>query len=410
MRPYPLEGYRLIDFGWVYSAPLLSSMLADMGAEVIKVESRKRLDANRRVGRPLIGGQPLPGDETELVPLFQQVNRNKLGIGVDLKHPQAATLLRELVRKSDAVVENFTPGVMAKLGLGYEALREVKPDIIMISLSSAGQEGPLAQLRGYGFTLTSLGGLDSVVGYPGEPVLGAAMPNLSDPSAAVHGALLVLAALYHRERTGQGQYIDLSQLESITSLLGEPMMDYTLNGRVAGPQGNQHPTMAPHGIYPCRGEDKWLSIAIGSEEEWQSFCRALGYPPWTQEERFTDSGGRLAHRDELDRMVSQWTRRYSPYEATEILQRAGVAAAPVLSIEEQHQDPHFQARVHLRGHHPLLGPQLLFATPWKLSDTPGGLRRPAPLLGQHNEYVFGQLLGLSQDQIAQLAADGVIEG
>lgn len=417
MSQYPLAGYRVIDLGWVVSGPLVSCILGDLGAEVIKVESRQRLDANRRLSRPIKGGQAVfgpggqeaPADEGELAPLFHQLNRNKLSVTLNLKQPRAVALLKALVKRSNVVVENFGPGVLQEWGLDYEALREVRPDLVMISLTAAGQYGPLAASRAYAPTISSLGGQESLVGYEGEPVLGNLMFGLSDQSAGFHGAMLVLAALYHRRRTGEGQYIDFSQLEAVVSLLGEPILDYFMNGRVAGPQGNRHPTRAPHGIYPCRGEDKWVSIAVGSQEEWQNLCRALGHPAWAKDERFADAFARLRNRKALDRLVAAWTAQHTPEEATQILQEAGVAATPVLTIEEQYADPHFQARGLLVDcHHPLFGSESLFATPWRLSETPQGIHRPAPLLGQHNDYVFGEILDLSEEEIARLEEEKVL--
>lgn len=408
---YPIEGYRVVDFGWVLAGPVTGHILADMGAEVIKVESRRRLDASRR-GRPITGERTEMGDrgeEPDLIPLFHNINRNKLSITVDITHPKGPPLLKELIKRSDAVLENFPPAVMRRYGLHYEALREVKPDIVMISLSTAGQSGPLADLRAYAPAVTSLGGLEALVGYPGERILGMMGLNFSDPTAGLISAFALLVGLYYRQRTGKGQYIDLSQMEAIACLAGEAIMDYTMNGRVMRPRGNHHPSMAPHGNYPCQGDDKWVSIAVGSEEEWQAFRRALGDPPWAQDERFADAYRRLNNREALDKFVAAWTREHSPYEVTDILQKAGVAAMPVMGIEEQFSDPHYQARgVYVDVEHPIIGAEIIYGLPWKLSDTPGAIRGPAPNLGQHNDYVFREILGLSSEEIARLTEEGVI--
>lgn len=225
----------------------------------------------------------------------------------------------------------------------------------------------------------------------------------ADFNAAVHAAFAILAALYHRKRTGKGQYVDMAQLETLISTMGEAMMEYTMNGEVLGTQGNQHPTMAPHGNYPCRGEDKWVSIAVNTEEEWKGFCEAMGNPPWTFQEKFADKYKRLQNRSELDSLVSQWTLNHTHYEVTDLLQRAGAAAAPLLDTEERFFDPHFQKRrVYLEVEHPATGMDWVAGIPWKLSETPGEIRCPSPLLGQHNRYVFGELLGMSEEEISRI--------
>ncbi len=415
-----LEGIRVIDFGWVWAGPLATSFLADLGAEVIKVESRARLDNVRLMGRAkfrdkaILGVEPrqLEGEDMELTPMYHNINRNKLCVALNLKHPAAVDIAKKLVAGSDIVLENFTPHVLKSAGLDYNSLREVKPDIIMISMTTGGQDGALTNMRSYAPSLTSLSGLESTVGYGDGRVMGTLTFGLGDPNGAVHAVYAMLAALYHRKKTGQGQYIDMSQLEAMVSLLGEPLLDYQLNGRVMGPTGNRHPRMAPYGNYPAlceEGEDKWVSIAVKTEEEWLAFCRALGHQEWAQDERFSGLQKRLHHRELLDRLVGEWTSKRTAHEATALLQEAGVAAAPVLGIEEQYEDPHLQARgLHARCRHPLFGEQTLFNVPWKLSRTPPSVRRPAPLLGQHNDQVLGDILGISGEEIKRLTEEGAV--
>ena len=415
MAQLPLEGCRVIDFGWVWAGPMLGGLLADLGAEVIRVESRDRPDNLREIGRPIsenfVQGCPHPdlkGEDIEQVPMFHNVNRGKLGITLNLKHPEAPGVIKELARVSDVVIENFTPQVLRRVGLGYDDLREVRPDLIMISMAVAGQSGPLSDIRTYAPSLTSLGGLESLVGYPEEPVLGMLTFGYGDPNAAACGAFALLAALYHRHKTGEGQHIDLSQLEAAVCLLGEALLDHTMNGRVAGPQGNRNPFMAPHGIYPCKGEDQWVAVAVETNEDWRTLCRAMEKPDLVGEERFADVYNRLQHWQELDQILAQWTRRHTPYEVMEILQRSGVAAAPVLDIDGLGNDPHFQKRgIRVPCEHPVTGPETLCSNPWNLSDTSPKVRQPAPMLGQHNHYVFGQLLGKSPEEVNRLEKEGV---
>ena len=410
----PLDGLRVLDFGWVAVGPVIGSLLAEMGAEVIKIESSRRLDYCRllpptpSVRREQPDRAPVAAD-LDMVSMFHNYNRGKLGITVDLRHPGAPALLRRLVARSDVVLENFSPGVLRRIGLHYEALREVRPDLVMISCSAAGQDGPWSELKTFAPSLSSLAGLEVLIGYPGERVLGALAYGYADPSNAHHGALAVLAALWHRQRTGQGQYIDMSQIEATVGLTVEPLMDWFMNGRVWGRQGNDHLSMAPHGHYPCRGDDAWVSIAVEDDRAWTRLVAALGDVPWAREPRFATLAGRRAHLAELDARLAEWTRERTGWEATEILQRAGVAAFPVYGLDEQAADPHFQARgLMARPEHPRIGPMQVYAHPIKLGATPGGVTATAPMLGEHNDHVFRELLGLSAVEIERLRAEGVI--
>ena len=401
MANYPLQGYRVVDFSWVWAGPLLGMILADMGAEVIKVETNKRLDSAR-----LTPGRSTVGPETDFV--FHSMNRNKLGITVDMSDPRGADLIRELVKVSDVAVENFSPKGLINLGLKYENLSEVNPKLVMISLPAAGQYGPLSNVVTYAPSLGALCGYSSLIGYPEERVLGEQTPYL-DVNSAIHGAFAVMSALYYREQTGKGQYIDMAQIEVGVSIIGEAFMEYFMNGRVMGTNGNRSPVMAPHNNYPCQGEGRWVSIAVRTDEEWKGFCQAIGNPPWTEDGRFSEKHDRLTNRDELDSLVSAWTTGYTDYEVMEILQKAGVAATPCLDLMERFSDPHFEARqVHLQVEHPATGIDVIAGLPFKFSETPCEVRRPAPMLGQHNEYVFGELLHKSKEEIAQLIEDQVI--
>jgi len=401
MANYPLGGYRVVDFSWVWAGPLLGMILADMGAEVIKVETQKRLDSAR-----LTPGRSTVGPETDFV--FHSMNRNKLGVTVDMSDPRGAALIKELVEISDVAVENFSPKGLRNLGLEYASLRKVNPKLVMISLPAAGQYGPLSDIVTYAPSLGALCGYSSLIGYPGERVLGEQTPYL-DVNSAIHGAFAVLVALYYRERTGKGQYIDMAQIEVGASAIGEAFIEYFMNGRVMGTMGNRNPTMAPHNNYPCRGDDKWISIAVETNEEWRGFCDAIGNPPWAQDARFSNRLNRLRNQDELDKLVSGWTVEFTYYEVMDILQRAGVAAAPCLDLTERFSDPHFENRgTHLQVEHSATGVDIIAGIPFKLSQTPCEVRRPAPLLGEHNEHVFGKLLGKTGEEIAQLIEDKVI--
>jgi len=401
MANYPLSGYRVVDFSWVWAGPLLGELLADMGAEVIKVETNKRLDSAR-----LTPGRSTVGPETDFV--FHSINRNKLGITVDMTDPRGAKLIRDLISISDVALDNFSPMGLKKLNLEYAELSQANPQLVMISLPAAGQNGPLSNIVTYAPSLGALCGYSSLIGYPGERVLGEQTPYL-DVTSSIHGAFAVLSALYYRERTGKGQYIDMAQIEVGASVIGEAFMEYFMNGRVLGTMGNRSPTMAPHNNYPCLGEDRWVSIAVDTEEEWRSFCTAIGNPPWVKEKRFSDKFNRQRNLEELDRLISAWTINLSNYEVMDILQKAGVAATPCLDLMERFSDPHYAERgTHLQVEHPATGIDIIAGIPFKLSGTPGEVRRPAPMLGQHNDYVFRELLGRTESELAQLVEEKVI--
>jgi benzylsuccinate CoA-transferase BbsF subunit len=404
MTGLPLEGYRVVNFGWLWAAPLIGYHLADFGAEVIRVESNSNLGIFRRWALPLEGDQM----DTDIGgAIFQYVNHSVLSITANLRKPEGIELCKKLVAISDVVIENFHPRVMKSLGLDYENLRQIKSNIIMVSLSGVGQTGPLCDVLTYGPSVAALSGLQSLYGYTdGEIVAEAAT---ADPAAGTTAAFLVLAALRHRNRTGEGEFIDMGQTEPTSSILGEPIMDFFMNQRVAGFQGNRRAGMVPHNIYPCRGDDEWVSIAVETDEEWKSFCDAIGNPPWTTEERFADKLSRLHNQDKLDELISEWTVGHTGYDVTAILQSAGVAAMPCFGDEGVWHDPHHRARETfvLRDHPKVTRPIPYPGPVWKLSETPGEVRR-APILGEHNDYVYRELLHLTKEEIARLVEEEVI--
>ncbi|MFC1534720.1 CaiB/BaiF CoA transferase family protein [Thermodesulfobacteriota bacterium] len=407
----PLDGYRVLDFGTAWAGPMAGHLLADTGAEVIKVETRNKIDGNR-LGRPIVGKEIAGDDKSKWVdmqPAFHALNRNKLSITIDLKNPVGQKIIKELIKISDVVIDNSSPGVMKKLGLDHDSLEAIKPDIITLSLTACGENGPLRDAVAYAPAITAIGGLNSLLGYRDQedPYL----MNLAygDASASIHGTLAILASLWHREETGEGQHIELSESEAVTSLLGEGFMEYIMNGRVLGPQGNYHKSMCPHGVYRCKGEDKWVAIAINTEDEWRSFCNATGSKHWLREEKFSDRKNRLNNQTELDNLISGWTKDRTPREVMEMLQKAGVAATIVMNVENQFADPHYKERKTFEEvEHPMIGKELIHGIPWRMSKTPGRIERSAPSLGEHNEYVFGQLLGYSMTEIKRLEKEKVL--
>ena len=404
----PLAGYRVLDFGWVLAGAIPGMVLADMGAEVIKVETRQRLDY-MRLGRPIVGDQPDP----EQNPMFHNVNRGKLSVTLNISEPDAVEMAKRLVAKCDVVIENFSPGVMDRLGLGYETLRSIKPDIIMASISSTGQEGPLRDLRAYAPSIGALSGLDSTMGYEGGGPLGL-KHAFGDICGALHAVFAIVSALYRRNRTGEGQYIDVSMLRATVVTQGAGLMEHALTGRALQPRGNYDPTMVPYGNYPCApgsdgNDDKWISIAVAIESEWQGLVSAMANPAWAKDQRFSSQYRRQRHRRELDALLSQWTAGHDPDALTELLQQHGVAAAPVLSAEERLFHPHFMQRgLYSDIDHPALGAEPIFNLMWSLSKTPSAVRRHAPLMGEHNRQVLCDTLGLSDGELEELTQRQVV--
>lgn len=399
----PLAGHRVLDFGWVLAGAIPGMVLADMGAQVIKVETRQRMDY-MRLGRPIIGDEPDP----EQHPMFHNVNRGKQSIALNTTKPEAIGLVKQLVARCDVVIENFSPGVMERLGLGYPELSRIKPDLVMASISSNGQTGPLRDLRAYAPSIGALAGLDSTLGYEGERPLGL-KHAYADVSGALHGVFAIAAALHQRRRTNEGQYIDLSMLRATVATMGAGLMEYEMTGRVMGPRGNYDPTMGPYGNYPCRGDDAWVSIAVRTEDEWRGLVQAIGSPGWTTNDMFASRYARLGHRKELDTHLSRWTLEHTPMEASETLQAHGVAAVPVMGAEDRLFNPHFQERgLYSDIEHPSLGAEPIFNIMWNLSRTPPSIRRHAPLLGEHNQEIFGGLLGMPEAEIARLEEEQVL--
>lgn len=394
-----LVGIRVLDFTNLLAGPFTTLLLGFLGAEVIKVESRVQLDGARR--------PPYAYHDPDSSPVFNSLNLNKLSIQLDLKQPIAVELVYQLVAISDAVVENLRPGVMERLGLGYQRLRQVNPSIIMASASSAGATGPESSFPGYAAVFNALSGLGHLTGYPDAPPT--ELRDGVDARVGATTALAILAALFHRRRTGEGQFIDLSAREAITMGGAEALMEYAMNGRVVQRQGNREKGFAPHGCYRCEGEDAWVTIAVGSEPEWQALCRATGHLEWASDPRFADSFLRYKNQDDLDQLIERWTQCHTAEEVAQALQSSRVAAAPSMSSRALLEDPHLQGRgVWQEVQHPVLGRQKVQGAPWRLSRTPPTIRSPGPLLGQHNHQVFVQLLGLSPGEVEDLVDRVVI--
>lgn len=399
-----LEGLKVVELTRIIVGPHTGRMLAEHGATVVKVETMHHPDT-LRLATPFKDNQP----GLDRAGYFSKYNVNKLGLTLNLEKPQGIEVFKRLVKWADVVIESNAPEVMPKLGLTYEELRRIKPDIIMVSTNQLGQTGPWRLFKAYGAQAAAMAGFYYLTGFLDQdpPGVFGAYTDLVSPQWVV---CALLAALDYRRRTGKGQYIDHSQFEAGVHWLATTVLDYGVNGRVAERTGNRDPYAAPHGVYPCRGQDRWCAIAVTNDREWQSFSRVIGNPDWSGEPRFSTLLERKRNEDELDWLVAEWTMEHSPQEVMTLMQEAGVPAGVVATSEDLHRDPQLKHRGHFQVlEHKEMGPTAYDTPPYRLSKTPFELESAAPCLGQHNEYILKEILGMSDDEIADLMAEGVLE-
>jgi crotonobetainyl-CoA:carnitine CoA-transferase CaiB-like acyl-CoA transferase len=408
MRKLPLSGIRVLDFCQMWAGPHATEWLSVLGAEVIKVENNVRLDYMRTVGAP----PNLAGKGPDVGSTFATLSWGKKSITLNMTQSKARELAKKLLAKSDVVVENFGGGVLERWGLSYAEMQKIKPDIIYFANSGYGRSGPHKERPAYAEIVDAFTGATYVNGYPGgEPSVIGVSP-WTDGAAAIHGAFAILTAIYHTRKTGKGQFIDAAMIEGAANFLGELVMGYFINGNEGERTGNRDAIMAPHGCYPCKmteDEAEWVAIAVTNQKEWRSLCKLMGNPSWSQKEEFSDELSRWKNQEQLDVYIGEWTRKYGAYEIAGKLQRAGIAASASLSTRQLTHDPHMAARkFFIPMKHKVLGDISIASLPIKMS----GYRRMnyqcAPLLGEHNEDVFGRLLGLSGEEIKQLIEEKVI--
>jgi benzylsuccinate CoA-transferase BbsF subunit len=401
----PLDGIRVADFSWIINGPQIAQWLATMGAEVIKIESQVYIDIGRINPAGMADRKAGPNRNG----YYHALNYGKKAITLNLASEKGRDLADDIIRKSDFVLECFPTPAANKLGITYKRVQAVKPDIIMISVSLLGKTGlEPSTWVGWGPMACSFVGMFDAQGYPGGPPrqTGGTWPDYAIASAVTFHAL---AALRHRNRTGEGQWIDASMGETVIGQLPELYMDHFMNGRDRGRRGNRDDAMAPHNTYPCSGEDKWIAIAVRTDSEWQSLCRLMGDPEWVRDPKFADSYNRLRHSDELDAHMARWTRNHEHIALAHQLQKAGVAAGPVLDSVEIHEDPHLWEWGFFRkiDHHEV-GERILPNMPVRMSGVPELNYSMPPDLGQHNREIFGGLLGLSDAEIKILMEQKVI--
>ena len=404
MNEQVFDGLKVAEFAWVIVGPSTSRYLAEHGATVVKIESHKRLDTLRGTS-PFADNKPTVDSSMA----FGRHNPNKYSVSIDLQHPNGQKLAWKLIQWADIVTESFSPGTIEKLGLGYEDVRKLKPDIIYLSSSMQGRGGPHSGYAGYGMNAVNLCGFTEVSGWQDKRP---AAPHgaYTDYISTRLTALALISALDYRRRTGKGQWIEQSQFETSLHFFAPPIMDYQINGRIMERDGNRYPEAAPHGVFPCKGNDNWIAIAVLNEEQWRNFCQAMDQPNLVKRKEFATLPERKKNEDELEKLAADWTRSLMPEEAEAILQRAGVPSHIVAKPKDVYGDIQLKERAYfVPTEHPVMGwqsyePQSSFI----LSKTPRRIKRPSPCLGEHNEMVFKSLLGMTDEEIAEHIADGSI--
>ncbi len=419
-RRGPLAGIRVADFCWMGVGSVATRLLADFGAEVIKIEDRVRIDTPRKL--PLYKDEPARNfgeEKIDLDPnkggLFNNYCRNKLGVTINMRTEKGRELAERLIGQSSIVSENFAPGVMERWGLTYERLNELSPEVIYARMSGFGHSGPHAEYRSYGPVVQAVSGLSYISGLPGQEPSGWGLSYM-DNQAAYYNSAALLFAIYRRNITGKGTEIDVSAVEAGINLVGPVLLDLTVNQRSTRrpdyPTGNrlEWPNAAPHGVYAAQGDDEWIAIAVFDDQQWAGLVEALARPSWTDDPRFATQDDRFAHQDVLDKYLEEWTRGHDRHEMTELLQSHGVPAGAVQNAQDLNErDPQLAARgVFFEMDHPVIGMARFEGNPMQFSETRPDNWRSAPLLGEDNAYVFKDILGIEEAEYAELSSEGVI--
>jgi benzylsuccinate CoA-transferase BbsF subunit len=397
-----LEGIRVLDFSWVLAGPTLTRCLGDFGAEVIRIESTTHPDVIR-TSPPYKGGKQTMNNSG----YWATYNCNKYSANINLNHPKGSELVKRLVVQSDVVVENFIPGTMDKWGLGYEELAKVKPDIIMVSVSLFGQDGPYKRRFGFGAFAEGMSGVSNLVGWPDRDPSNFQLV-IGDALVPFFGVTALMAALEHRDRTGEGQCIDVNQLDVCSYLMTPLLLDYSINHRETNRCGNASPGSCPHSVYPCEGKEKWCAIAVFSDEQWRNLCEAVGNSSLVDDPRFSTFAGRKIHEQELDRIISAWTVQFSPGDVMHKLQEKGIPAGAVLSGSAITDDPQLQHREAVWYlDHSEIGKFGYYTMPFKLSATPAEPHLSPPCMGEHTEWVCTNILKMPIEEFIALLNEEV---
>ena len=398
----PLQGIRVADFGQVIAAPVTAQMLGWLGAEVILVETESRFTT--RVWPPFADGEFGINQSGG----FNLVNNNKLSCSLDLRSPDALVLAKNIIGISDVLVENYATGVMERLGLGYGEVKKLRPDIVYMSLGAFGRSGPFKDLTGFHSVINLFSGLAAVTGYPGSHprIMGGLIP---DAFSGCYCVLAVLEALYHRSRTGEGQFIEVSMTEALTGMIPEAVMEYSLTGREQPKVGNRDGRKAPHNVFRCLGDEKWVAVSVETDGQFGALSQASGNPGWVDDARFATAAARLENQDALEGLIQQWTAGLEVEEVIATLQAAGVPAAPVSDTADVLADPHLLERGFVVPlEHPVAGTRPVTTLPWAADGRRAGALRPAPTFGQHNQWVLKDLLQVSDEEYERLVSSGAV--
>ena len=402
MNQLPLQGIRVADFGQVIAAPVTAQMLGWLGAEVVLVETESRFTT--RVWPPFADGEFGINQSGG----FNLVNNNKLSCSLDLSRPDALEVAKGIIRVSDVLVENYATGSMERLGLGYEEVRKLQPDIVYMSLGAFGRSGPFKDLTGFHSVINLFSGLAAVTGYPGTHprIMGGLIP---DAFSGCYCVLAVLEALYHRSRTGEGQFIEVSMTEALTGMIPDAVMEYSLTGREQEKMGNRDGRKAPRNVFRCLGEEKWVAVSVETDEQFCSLAQASGNAGWADDPRFATVLARLENQDELESGIQRWTLGLEVQEVVATLQASGVPAAAVFDSAEVLADPHLLERGFVSGlEHPVAGTRPVLSLPWAADGQRGDTLRPAPTFGQHNQWVLKELLRVPDKEYDRLLSSGAI--
>lgn len=404
MKPQVFEGLKIADFSWYAVGPWATKFFADYGATVVRIESSRRIDGHRSTP-PFKDGKP----GVNRSDAWALGNNNKYGVTLNLRHPRGLEVAKKFVSWADVMIENFTPGTMKKLGLDYAEAKKINSSIIYLSSCNKGQSGPHHMAPGFGSHLTSASGFVNLTGWPDrEPVV--IFGPYTDFISCRYIIVALAAALEYRHRTGKGQYIDLAQYEASLHFLGPLFLDYQANNNLMSRQGNRSSCACPHGVFPAKGEDRWIAIAVFSDKEWDNLCKVMGSPAWTRREAMQTFSGRKANEDEVEKLLAEWTRNFEAPELMKMLQKGGVRAGVVQDSRAILEDEQIRYRGQLvELEHREMGRHYYPASAFTLSKTPFEMRLPAPCLGEHNELVYTQMLGMSDEEFVDLQACGALD-
>ncbi len=402
MTTLPLRGLRIADFGQIIAIPYTAQMLAWLGAEVILIETEQRLTT--RIWPPFAEAEPGVNRSGG----FNLVNSTKMSCTLNLREPEGVDLAKRIISVSDVVLENYSSGTMERMGLGFEDVRLVRPDVVYLSLGAFGRTGPMKDLVGFHSVINLFSGLASVTGHRGSHprIMGGLFP---DAFSGCYCVLALLEALHYRAKTGEGQYIEIAMTEVLATLLPEAVMEYTLDGTEPERVGNRHKDKAPHNVFRCQGEEQWVAISVENDAQFRALAQAANNPGWADDTRFATAEARLKHQDDLEPLVQQWTRTLQVPDVVQLLQAVGVPAGPVLDSAQVLTDPHMVARGFVQSpDHAEVGPRAMGAFPWGVDGGRPGVVRGAPLLGEHNRQVIQDLLQVPDDEFQRLTESGVI--